>query len=73
MKKGKSEKQQNQRDSATSVPHRLLTGNTLKMGISFTGLKDTVFYSTPFADENYEFFNDVNETLLAKNYQERRM
>lgn len=63
MKKGKSEKQQNQRDSATSVPHRaLLTGNTLKMGISFTGLKDTVFYSTPFADENYEFFNDVNET-----------
>lgn len=63
VKKGKSEKQQNQRDSATSVPHRvLLTGNTLKTVISLTGLKDTVFYSTPFADENYEFFNDVNET-----------
>lgn len=61
MKEGKSEKHQNQRYSATCVPHRaLLTGTKLKMGVSRTGLKEAVFYSSPLPDENYESFNDVS-------------
>lgn len=61
VKEGTSEKHQNRRHSATFVPHiALLTGTKLKMGVSLTGLKEAIFYSRSFADENYEYFNYVN-------------
>jgi len=48
-------------NSATFVPHvALLTGAKLKPGVSLMGPKEAILYSRPLADENYEYFNNVN-------------
>lgn len=66
VKERKSEKHQNQRYRATVVSHlALLTGTKLKTGVSLI-LKEAIFYSKPFAQENYKYFSDVNARFACQ-------